>query len=192
MKQLLLTCIFALGALVASAQSETFKPFKVDVAFGYGIPGGGDAKGGVLFAIEPKYAISDALAFGLRFEGAVLARASMDVDGYVESVDAKLSGSYLATADYYFTTTTVRPFFGLGAGLFQLVQAQSTTINMGDEYVDLDESSTATKFGFTPRAGIEAGHFRAAVEYNVVGKNEGVNGNYLGIKLGFFLGGGRK
>ena len=39
------------------AQSESeLKPFKIDVSFGYAIPGGSGAKGGVLFAVEPKYA----------------------------------------------------------------------------------------------------------------------------------------
>jgi len=31
-----------------------------------------------------------------------------------------------------------------------------------------------------------------AVEYNVVGKTGSINNNYLGIKIGAFIGGGRK
>jgi len=49
----------------------------------------------------------------------------------------------------------------------------------------------ASKFGFAPRAGFELGHFRTALEYNIAGKTGSINNNYLSIKLGFFIGGGR-
>ncbi len=45
-------------------------------------------------------------------------------------------------------------------------------------------------FAFAPRVGFEYGHFRTAIEYNAVGKTGAINNNYLGIKLGFFIGGG--
>jgi len=45
----------------------------------------------------------------------------------------------------------------------------------------------ATKFGVYPRVGFEAGHFRLSCEYNAV-----KGGGYLGVKVGAFIGGGRK
>jgi hypothetical protein len=37
------------------------------------------------------------------------------------------------------------------------------------------------------RGGFEFGHFRAGLEYNIIGERN----NYLGIKLGVCFGGGR-
>src|SRR6187551_1229759 len=109
--------------LVSSAQS--FKPFKVDVSTGYAIPGGQGAKGGILFALEPKYAVIPNLSVGLRFEAAIMARGYSDQAGSNTEVDVKAAGSYLATADYYLTENTVRPFAGAGVGLFSLASASA-------------------------------------------------------------------
>src|SRR6476661_5325969 len=71
----LFLCLTSLcfSAMAQSKQSE-LKPFKVDVSLGYAIPAGTGAKGGVLFAVEPKYAVIPDLSVGVRFEGAVVAR----------------------------------------------------------------------------------------------------------------------
>ena len=66
----------AIAILIVSLSltAQDYKPFKVDIALGYASPGGKGAKGGVLFAIEPKYAVMDQINVGLRIEGAVVAR----------------------------------------------------------------------------------------------------------------------
>src|SRR6266498_2441038 len=107
MKKIYLFLSLAIVSLSAIAQSD-LKPFKVDVSVGYAIPGGSGSKGGVLFVVEPKYAVMPALSIGLRMEGAVVARFSgYDVDGYANDISVKASGSYLATGDYYFTDNYV-------------------------------------------------------------------------------------
>src|SRR5258705_10719499 len=96
------------------------KPFKVDLSAGYAIPGGTGSKGGVLFAVEPKYAVISSLSVGLRMEAAVVARfGGYDQYGNPADISVKASGSYLATADYYFSDNySFRPFAGAGAGIF--------------------------------------------------------------------------
>ena len=186
MRKLTLAAAFAVMSLVASAQSEAFKPFKVDFATGYAIPGGSGSKGGVLFAIEPKYAINDNITVGLRMEAAVMARAKMNNEGEAYEADVNASASYLATGDYYFSTERFRPFAGIGVGLFRTAGATIT------EDMEEAEAATGNRFGFAPRAGFEFGHFRAALEYNAVGKTGNIKNSYIGIKLGFFAGGGRQ
>ena len=187
-----LTFALALSAIsfftnAQETQSTTFKPFKVDIATGYAIPGGSGAKGGVVFALEPKYAINDNITLGLRFEAALTARAAVDNNGETVTGDVKASGSYLATGDYFFNTNKFRPFAGLGAGLYKLAAVEFSS----DQDVDKADLEAKSKFGFAPRAGFELGHFRTAIEYNVAGKTGDINNNYLAIKLGFFIGGGR-
>jgi len=193
--------ILAFGTLVsfsAMAQSESdLKPFKVDVSAGYAIPGGSGAKGGVLFAVEPKYAVISNLSVGLRMEAAVIARFSgYDAEGYVNSASVKASGSYLATGDYYFSDNySLRPFAGAGAGIFTIAAAEVNS--------DASAVSAGSKFGGMIRGGVEMRHFRLGVEYNIVPSTKFTGfdseGNetelkskngYLGIKLGVCIGGG--
>jgi hypothetical protein len=199
MKKIYLFLFLAIIGVSAVAQSKNeLKPFKVDASIGYAIPGGTGAKGGVLAALEPKYAVMSNLSLGLRFEAAVVARfAGYDADGNPNDVSAKASGSYLATADYYFTNNySLRPFAGGGAGIFTMAGEE---ISSGSGSV-----TVGSKFGGMIRAGVEISHFRAGIEYNLIPKTTYTgydsNGNltegltsknsYIGIKVGVCFGGG--
>jgi outer membrane protein X len=199
MKKITLGILLLASVAIAKAQDAAFKPFKVDVSLGYAIPGGTGAKGGVLFVVEPKYAVIPNVSVGLRIEAAVMARGQVDANGQAADVDVKAAGSYLLTGDYYFTETTVRPFAGAGLGIFSLAAAASNSNGT------TASASAGTKFGEMIRAGVEISHFRVGVEYNIVPatKYDMVNVNtgnkqtystkngYIGIKLGFCIGGGK-
>jgi hypothetical protein len=207
MKRFLMISVAVLNMTLAKAQSSggAFSPFKVDIAFGGAIPSGTGAKGGVLFALEPKYAVMPQLSVGLRLEAALTARGFEANDGSSASAKVAASSSYLATGDYYFSNNTFRPFVGAGVGIFQLASASFDNSQI-DGTVG---TGSATKFGGMIRAGFELSHFRLGIEYNLIGKSSESttesdgNGNtftstvssknsYLGLKLGFFFGGGRK
>jgi outer membrane protein with beta-barrel domain len=195
MKKIVLSLFLLATVAIANAQNE-FKPFKVDVSLGYAIPGGEGAKGGVLFVVEPKYAVIPSVSVGLRLETAIMARGRTDASGSNTEVDVKAAGSYLVTGDYYFTSSTVRPFAGAGLGIYSL--ASASTEDNGASV------SAGSKFGEMIRAGVELSHFRVGVEYNIVPKTtmEYINSNgvkttssmkngYIGIKVGFCIGGGK-
>ena len=179
----------------AMAQDD-LKPFKFDLSMGYAIPGGSGAKGGLIFAAEPKYAVIPNLAVGLRMEVAIMARGVSGVEGEYSEVEVKASGSYLATGDYYFTDNySFRPFAGVGAGLYSL--AAATVSDYEEEY----NGNAQMKFGGMIRAGFEARHFRFGAEYNLVPKTTypnyyGTGGDivtkngYIGLKVGICIGGG--
>lgn len=195
-----LSSILSLSAKSQEKEAAEYKPFKVDVSVGYAIPGGKGAKGGILFAVEPKYAVISNLSVGLRMEGAVVARFSgYDENGDVMDASVKASGSYLATGDYYFNTgSSFRPFTGAGAGIFSIASVEVNSTS--------GEVSGGTKFGGMVRSGFELSHFRFGFEYNIVPKTKfdgfDENGNpttgltsnnsYIGIKIGAVIGGGRK
>lgn len=159
----------------ASSGTRIFKKFKTDVSLGYAIPQGSGTKGGVLFVIEPKYAVMEQLSVGLRMEGAAL--ANVDLNG--ETGKVRVLASYIATGDYYFNNNKFRPFGGLGGGIFTMA-----SIDIEDTGTEIPSSSS---FGFMARAGFEYGHFRMGVEYNFLKEKAG----YLGIKIGACIGGGR-
>lgn len=190
MKTKLLFSAIVLFMSVGMACAQTYKPFLVGLGLGYASPsGGGDgAKAGALFYFEPAYRVSDQLAIGLKGEFAVIARASLTG----ESADASAQGSWTLNGRYYFGASKFRPFAGVGLGLFTVTTAS----------VDLTSgagTSKDSKFGFYPRVGFDYGHFSMNLEYNIVpaskiefgGVSLGeVKNSYLGVRLGFFIGGG--
>ncbi len=199
-KNYLLFSLVTILSVSAIAQSKSnLKPFKVDLSVGYAIPGGSGSKGGVLFVVEPKYAVMSQLSLGLRMEAAVVARfAGYGPDGTPTDISVKASGSYLATGDYYFTDNhSFRPFAGAGAGIFRLAGVEMNSTSGG--------VSATTKFGGMIRAGVELSHFRLGIEYNLVPETTfsgyDNNGNpatltskngYIGLKIGVCFGGGKK
>lgn len=193
--------IIALGISTAAAQNDErlFKRFKGDVSLGYAIPVASGANGGVLFAMEPKIALVDKLYVGLRIEAAIMAKLTGNsYDNTLELTDGKAAGSYIATADYYFTNNySFRPFVGAGAGVFTLIS--------DDDFSN--DAVSSTKFGAIFRVGAEVKHFRFGVEYNMVSDRQGtatgydnlgnpyvqqftLKNSYIGIKAGFCFGGG--
>lgn len=187
--------------LAVSAQAQEFKPFKVNVSLGAAIPSGG---GGVLFAIEPKYGVSDRIDVGLRLELAAMAR-SVVYNGNETSGNATGAGSYLLTGNYLLSDANFRPFIGAGIGLFGI--AGTSFVTNGNQGTN-GEIQAGNVFGGMVRAGFKTGHFVLGAEYNIVPNTNSVvydsNGNvqvgtsvqsknsYLGIKLGFDIGGGRR
>jgi outer membrane protein X len=202
MKKLFFAAAILCAAFSATAQKHgddegTFKKFKVDVSAGYALPiGGTGSKGGVLFVVEPKYAIMDQLSIGLRLEGAVtVAGADFSTGTANSTASAKASSSYLLTGDYYVNNSDLRPFVGAGVGLFKTAGVALSSTN--------PNYATGSKFGGMIRAGVEYKHARFGVEYNMVGKSDvaaypagsnngySIKNSYVGIKLGVCIGGGR-
>src|SRR4051812_29960872 len=73
MKKFFLLVVFSFAALFIKAQDTIhyFKPFKIDLSVGGAIPEGGgedDTKLGVLFSVEPKYAVRRNIYVGVRIE----------------------------------------------------------------------------------------------------------------------------
>ncbi|SHN04689.1 hypothetical protein [Flavobacterium xinjiangense] len=193
MKKVILAVATFLVFTIGYSQKEG--GFRVGLDFGF-VPAQGGA--GLLFSIEPKYNIKDNMNVGLRIGGAGIVR---DVNDSGTSTSAKVSAnsSYVATYDYYFNKSgkTFVPYIGGGAGFYTVGNVQFDDINSSNN-VTLDATSS---FGGLVRGGFEWGKFRMGVEYNLVpestlhdmnGNNRGtVSNTYLGIHLGFYVGGGK-
>lgn len=196
MKKITFSILLLATVAITNAQNH-FKPFKFDLSTGYAIPGGDGAKGGILFVGEPKYAVMPNVSVGVRFEVAIMARGASDASGNLSEAEVKAAGSYLATGDYYFTSNVVRPFGGIGLGIYSLASASASNSTAS--------AGVGSKFGEMVRAGVEISHFRVGLEYNIVPstKVEAVDAqsgepytstsknSYIGIKIGAVIGGGR-
>lgn len=187
---LFILSIFICSALAAQDRFEVvhhYKPFEVELNAGYARPQGKGAKVGFLLGMEPRYNLIDQLSIGLRMEATAMARGYVGVNGTTPNGngEAGLGLHFTPTVEYYFTNRLVRPFIGGGAGIYNFMSIEASSDNGGTVQIP-----TSTRFGGFARAGIEIWHLRAAFEYNLVGKTNNINNNYLGIKLGITLGGG--
>jgi outer membrane protein W len=176
MKKNLFFALFALVSSLSNAQSLSYRRFKVDVTTGYSKPAGG-LSGGFNLSIEPKFNLTDQVAVGIKIEGATLATINDANSG-----DATVVGitSTLLTGEYYLGSQTVRPYVGIGTGIYR-----SRIFSTSNDLASYGEGGNM--LGIAPRVGLQLGHFRLGVEYNIVRNN-----NYFSAKLGTTFGGGRK
>lgn len=161
---------------VTSTDGRVYRKFKVDVTLGYSriMEDAVDASYGFNFSVEPKFNVLDNLAVGLKLEAAGFILS--DDEDYVTLASLP---SVSLTSEYYFGKKTVRPYIGVSAGAYF-----PKTYKFDDETITY---SGDTQFGFAPRVGVQIGHFRVGAEYNIV-----EDGNFLSIKLGASIGGGKK
>ena len=186
--------VLALVMLMSSFTfAQDYKKFKVGVGLGYAMASGDGSGGGILFALEPAYRLQDNLSVGLRMESAAITRGfSQSTAGATVSVAAV--SSYTLNGQYYFGTSSFRPFLGAGFGMYSLA---AVSVSVGS--ISGEAAAAESKFGFYPRAGFDIGHFNVTLDYNLipatsVGGTSGaeVKNNYFGIRIGAFFGGGKK
>ncbi len=185
-KLVLFGAIIALGLTNVNAQEKG--KIRVGLDLGYS---GGSGGGGVLVNIEPKYNISDNMNVGLRLGAAAFAR-SLEGNGAEVDLDVATNGNYLATFDYYFNNgnSSLAPYLGAGLGIYSLAKANFSSAGTSATV------RAENEFGGMVRGGVEIGKFRLGVEYNIVPKTDldaGVSSknSYLGVSLGFYVGGGK-
>ncbi len=155
-----------------------------------------------MFGIEPKYGLNDKIDLGVRLESALVARG-VTIMGESATGDVAGISSAVLTGNYLLSTGNFRPFIGLGLGVFNVASAGVITVDNGQTDEDVSFSA-ATKFGGMVRAGFKTGHFVLGVEYNAISASDGlrlsssanvttisIKNSYLGVKLGFDIGGGR-
>ena len=196
MKKIILVLFITL--VVANGYSQKEGSFRVGLDLGY-VPAGGG--GGGMFSLEPKYNIKDNMNVGLRLGGAAVVRDLVSNEN--EEFTAKVAGigSFVGTYDYYFhkSGSSFAPYVGGGLGYFSLANVEVDDSNV-DENSTLNPAVSGVMGGLI-RAGFEWAGFRMGLEYNIIPDSdmEDLNGNkvgtaknaYIGIHIGFFVGGGK-
>lgn len=187
MKKIILLALLTLA--VANGYSQEQGKFRVGLDLGYAPS---DSYGGAMFSLEPKYNIKDNMNLGLRIGVAFVIR-----DGTSSSGGSSLNGSFVGTYDYYFhkSGSSFAPYLGAGVGYYSLIEPYVTSSNTAFN------PSFSGKMGALIRGGFERAGFRMGLEYNLLPDFdiENTNGDkvgtlknsYLGIHIGFFVGGGK-
>jgi hypothetical protein len=186
MKKLLLVALVAMPLI---SSSQTYR--KIFLGFDLGAPLGKNSGIGSI-SIEPSYRINDKMSAGFRIEHNGLVSMTGGSNPFV----ASLGVSY-----QYYLPVKYRVFVGGGLAVFN----PSNNFLVGNT----DTKSERNRLGFFPRIGVEFNHFRFMVEYNFVGNmteyvstfgNNGIQGgnfvtvdkSYINLKMGYFIGGGKK
>ncbi len=173
MKRLALSTLAVLAFLAAPAaraQAPNYQPIRVDLTV-YGAYASADANAyGFGAAIEPKYNLTDQLSIGLRFEGAAFVTQQLEI-GPAGSQQVSISqgaravSAYLAKADWYLTTAPVRPFVGVGLGLYRIASGSQSVSGTGSV---VQTASALQGFGVCPQLGVNFGGFRLAGTYHII------------------------
>ena len=155
---------------------------------------GEGSKWGLLAFLEPGFRVTDNFMLGFRTETAL-----MRLDDLNDNRTVSFNTSLSAFLQLDLSKGKVRPFIGGGYGFYYHI----TISGSGDTEAWAD----GLKFGAYPRIGFDIGAFNFSIDYNIMPrtKNEPVyssqnadlipkyaNSNYLGVKLGATLIGGRK
>jgi outer membrane protein X len=187
------------AAVADTIPAEHYVPIRVDVGLiGTYLPTGlgGGGFGGV---VEPKFLLTDNIALGVQFQGALSFGGSISNAG--TSVGIGAVAATLAKGEYLFTHHgNVRPFVGLGLGFYDIA---SESVSAGSSMASVDQKAART-FGVEPEIGVDLGAVRLAVAYNAMLGTEievhqtvgnamtttTYSENYLMFELGFRIGGG--
>jgi len=192
MKKIILLALLTLA--FANGYSQEKGKFRVGLDFGF-VPS--DGGGGAMFSLEPKYNIQDNMNIGLRIGVAAIIR-DLNTDGSSSSAKVSANGSYVGTYDYYFhkSGSSFAPYIGAGVGYYSLAN-----VEFDDTASETINPEVTGEMGALIRGGFEWGKFRMGLEYNLVpestlhdmnGNNRGtVSNTYVGIHLGFYVGGGK-
>lgn len=180
----------------ANAYSQEKGRFRVCLDFGYVPTGGG---GGGMFSIEPKYNLTDNMNVGLRLGVAGIARDIETNSGQSTTAKISANSSLVGTYDYYIHIGKMSfvPYVGAGFGYYEIANIEFDDATSSE----ITPASTGEMGGLI-RGGFEWGKLRVGVEYNFVpdSKLQDSNGNvtdvsvansYVGLHIGFYLGGGK-
>jgi outer membrane protein W len=177
--------IICLSFFAVNANSQTtHKRIRMDAGTGYAIPNNG---GGLLISLEPKYAVTERINAGLKWEMDFIMKKFNEAGN---TVDAKAQhiNSYLATGDFYLLTKNFRPFVGAGAGIYRISAVEAAVRETGTGNI-----SEKTNFGGLLRAGFDIRHFRLTLAFNMAGKDGGKNkAGFFSVSVHAYIGGGKK
>lgn len=162
MKRLMFMTVLGVGHVTtAAAEVESYEELRVDSGL-TGTYVSASGRGGFGAMVEPKLYVHDNIAVGVRFEGAVMFGGEIGNDS--TSIDLGAVGAFLAKGEYLLGTASVRPFVGLGLGIYDIA---SQSVTAGDMTAGVDQKA-GRYFGIAPQLGIDLGRLRLAATYHTM------------------------
>jgi hypothetical protein len=182
----------------AAAEAEHYEQVRVDGGL-IGSIAAVDDRNGAGFVSEIKVNVHDQIAVGARVEIAVHFGGRVDD----EELPFGMAAAGLLKGEYLVGTGPVRPFAGLGAGVYSM--GSHTIVDEADGTSGIS-TTTGRYVGVAPQVGVDLGPVRLAAIYHAilgtsveyrqtsggVEHRESFSPSYLSLELSFRFGGGRK
>lgn len=136
-------------------------------------------------SVEPSYRLTNYIAVGLRGEYTFMRPYLSEVG----RVKADPIGSLSATADIIkLWNHKYAPFIGIGAGFYRLGYGQFPAGQLpNSEPQIVDRENLGTRFGISPRIGINLQSISISVEMNLIDEKIFYNRDYMTLKIGYTL-----
>jgi hypothetical protein len=156
-----------LGVQAQKSEKNILNRFELEIGGGLAIPSGLKEPGldlGFLLSIEPRYVASSSIKLGLKVEAVSLVR-NIRSSGEGFRSDYMEQNGYMFTFDYLGKKKQIQQYFGLGAGIQNVI---SDDLDPFTPNVQAVEKAT---YSFMMRSGIEFAQnkLRGGIEYNIVG-----------------------
>jgi hypothetical protein len=183
MKKNLLSAVLILLPFLSLAQRSdslaTPKKWGIGVSAGFGTTWRNETlfeANGLVLAVEPSYKVSSTVTLGVRAEYVFIKTFYDGEVGQTEEVQAKTFPSFSVTGDFKPWKGKISPFIGLGAGLYFL----GSVTRVGNSPAD---NNLQTRFGLSPRIGLQMGKVAVLGELNVIDEESIYNRDYVSVKL---------
>ncbi|NOS94262.1 MAG: outer membrane beta-barrel protein [Cyclobacteriaceae bacterium] len=192
-KYMIIYCLMLVT--INASYAQEYKKLKVGLGFGYALAGGENSESGLLYSIEPAYRISDKISIGIRAEAAIIKRGGLS--RFPSTMDFASISSFTVNGQYFLNSSAIRPFVGAGVGVYSFGAYTTVVTILGQTNQKVSVSyPSESVFGFYPRVGFDFGHLSVSADYNIVASSKNdvaeLTNSYLGFRVGFFFGGGKK
>lgn len=195
-----------LATLLLASTSQAQSGFKLNIAAGFAkfqkaakFSTSDQPKGGLVYSIEPQFGLGDNIDIGLRFEQAFIKRPEIldEVLLFQSQTQSMLSGALTLTYRIG-NSSSVRPFVGVGAGMYYAGKSDQTFYDTMNSYSEYPLSGKA-KLGGLGRVGVALGPVTLEGAYNLVSNSTVTNtvarltlvgqNSYFTLKAGYTFGG---
>ena len=184
MRKTVLCLLVLILPLVLHAQSgsdsTTLKKWELTIGAGFGTTwrekGNFLDANGLVLSVEPSYNVSRIFTLGARAEY-VFIKDYLSGQDAATRIKAKAFPSLSLTGDITPWSGKVRPFAGIGAGLYFLGTAAETSTT------GASETDLQTRIGLSPRIGLKFGKISALVELHIIDEKTLYNRDYTTLKL---------
>ena len=138
------------------------------------------------FSVEPQFLLMDNILIGARAEYAFMKSyisGNSGESGRTKRIQAEPIASFSLTGDFINPWKKPNwPFVGLGAGFYYLGKGQR--VQNGEV---LEEENLGTRFGISPRIGVNIRQFSIALEFHLIDEKVLYNRDYTTLKIGYVL-----
>jgi hypothetical protein len=173
--------VFALVLAPAHAEPIRIDPLRIDIGMGavIGLP---HVDVGFALSVDPKWSVSDHMAAGLHLEKSHFFSSDEDDESHYEVHLLQ------PTVELYALDGSIRPFLGLGLGLYKLQEGGVLSFYAAD-------SEKALTLGLGAQVGVELGRYHLSGTFHLLQQSVQIAEDelraYVSIDHGFRFGGNR-